>query len=399
MSLLLSALCLTLIQDPMPTQDPPIPADTIPADTVIQTTASGLKYSVLNAGEAGGSRPSLGSSVKVHYTGWLTDGKVFDSSRKGGMPAEFRLGQVIEGWNEGVALMTKGARFKFTIPYELAYGEAGSPPVIPPKATLIFDVELLEFTPAPVLPTFQKLDDAKAQKTESGLRYQVVSEGEGNPPSEQEEWSMSYAYWDTNGTLIECDALSGQKIEASCAAMRFEFLKKGPLLMKPGSVCLFEVPPAQLFGERAMGKLAANSTTIWRLELHQVFRPLPVPAYTAVDPAQTTTTASGLKIQILKEGRPDGKKAKMGEQVTCHYAGWLTDGSLFDSSLGRGRPSSFRLGQVIPGWNEGLQLVSEGAKVRLHIPWNLAYGEFGKPPKIPAKADLVFEIELISVDG
>jgi FKBP-type peptidyl-prolyl cis-trans isomerase len=390
----LALLSFPLLQDPAPTQDPPIPAD-----TEIQTTASGLKYSILTAGEVGGARPGLGSSVKVHYTGWLTDGKVFDSSRSGGSPLEFRLGQVIEGWNEGLCLMTKGARFKFTIPHELAYGEAGSPPVIPPKATLIFDVELLDFSAAPVLPQFQKIEEEKAQKTDSGLRYQVLAEGEGNPPTEVEEWSIGFAYWDASGKLIECDALAGQKLEASCKTMRYDFLKQAPLLMKPGSVCLFEVPPALLFGERAMGKLPPNTTTIWRLELQQIYRPLPVPAYTPIDPAQTTTTASGLKIQILKEGRPDGRKAKMGEQVTCHYAGWLTDGTLFESSLGRGRPSSFRLGQVIGGWNEGLQLVSEGAKVRLHIPWNLAYGESGRPPKIPAKADLVFEIELISVDG
>ena len=94
----------------------------------------------------GGNEAIAGRQVTVHYTGWLTDGTMFDSSRSNGTPAEFRLGQVIAGWNEGLALMKKGSRFKFHIPSALGYGEAGSPPVIPANATLIFDVELLEVT-------------------------------------------------------------------------------------------------------------------------------------------------------------------------------------------------------------------------------------------------------------
>src|SRR5688572_10728888 len=85
-----------------------------PADTQIVTTASGLKYSVL--GEGSGPRPKSGSMVKVHYSGWLTDGTPFDSSRNRGTPFEFQLGTggVIAGWDEGVALMQKGSRFKLT---------------------------------------------------------------------------------------------------------------------------------------------------------------------------------------------------------------------------------------------------------------------------------------------
>ena len=109
----------------------------------VVTTASGLQYEVLKEGN-GGKKPSLQNKVKVHYHGTLIDGKVFDSSVERGEPISFPLGGVIQGWQEGVQLMTVGSKFRFTIPFNLAYGENGAGANIPPFSTLIFDVELLE---------------------------------------------------------------------------------------------------------------------------------------------------------------------------------------------------------------------------------------------------------------
>jgi len=108
------------------------------------TTPSGLKVEMLK--EGAGQKPQKGQKVVVHYTGTLEDGKKFDSSRDRGQPFEFVLGagQVIPGWDEGIALLPVGGRAKLTIPPQLGYGPRGAGGVIPPKATLIFDVELLE---------------------------------------------------------------------------------------------------------------------------------------------------------------------------------------------------------------------------------------------------------------
>ncbi len=110
----------------------------------IKTTASGLKYLIKEEGS--GPMPTPGKPVTVHYHGLLADGKMFDSSFGRGEPIEFPLGvgQVIPGWDEGLALLKQGGKATLFIPYQLAYGEAGSPPVIPPKAELIFYVELVK---------------------------------------------------------------------------------------------------------------------------------------------------------------------------------------------------------------------------------------------------------------
>jgi FKBP-type peptidyl-prolyl cis-trans isomerase len=108
----------------------------------VQTTASGLQYKVLRAG-SGAQCPPL-AEVEVHYRGKLIDGTVFDSSYERNEPISFLLGQVIAGWQEGIPLMQVGGHYEFTIPHDLAYGPGGYPGVIPPSATLIFEVELLK---------------------------------------------------------------------------------------------------------------------------------------------------------------------------------------------------------------------------------------------------------------
>lgn len=110
----------------------------------VVTTPSGLKYEDVKVGD--GAEAKAGDLVRVHYTGTLEDGKKFDSSVDHGKPFEFPLGagRVIKGWDEGVAGMKVGGKRKLTIPPDLGYGSRGAPPAIPPNATLLFDVELLE---------------------------------------------------------------------------------------------------------------------------------------------------------------------------------------------------------------------------------------------------------------
>ena len=126
-----------------PSAKPAAPAPKAAKAPKVITTPSGLKYQILKRGK--GAMAKIGQTVSVHYTGWLTDGTKFDSSVDRGQPFQFSLGagQVIKGWDEGVAGMKVGEKRKLTIPPDLGYGSAGAGGVIPPNATLVFDVELL----------------------------------------------------------------------------------------------------------------------------------------------------------------------------------------------------------------------------------------------------------------
>lgn len=104
---------------------------------------------------------------------------------------------------------------------------------------------------------------------------------------------------------------------------------------------------------------------------------------------------SGLQYMVLKQG--SGKKPKATDKVRCHYEGFLTDGTLFDSSLSRGEPAVFGLQQVIAGWTEGLQLMAEGSKYRFFIPYLLGYGASGAGQSIPPYSTLIFDVELLNV--
>ena len=120
-----------------------------------------------------------------------------------------------------------------------------------------------------------------------------------------------------------------------------------------------------------------------------------VPAFSMPGNESLKTTTSGLQYETVKAGT--GKAPKASDTVTVHYAGWLTNGTAFDSSYKRGSPASFPLNRVIAGWTEGLQLMQEGGTSRFVIPAKLAYGSRGAPPVVGPDATLVFQVELIKV--
>ena len=131
----------------------------------VKTTKSGLQYKVEKEGK--GAKPTDKDSVTVHYEGRLLDGTVFDSSLERKEPVTFSVTDVIPGWVEGLQLMTEGSKYTFYIPSNLAYGETGAPPTIPPNAVLTFDVELLKVGAADAKATAEESKPAEEKKDEA----------------------------------------------------------------------------------------------------------------------------------------------------------------------------------------------------------------------------------------
>jgi peptidylprolyl isomerase len=238
----------------------PPPSDVAAPPADAEKSKSGLASKVLTAG-SGKDRPASTDTVTVHYTGWTTDGKMFDSSVARGTPSSFRVSGVIAGFGEGLQLMAVGEKRRLWIPESLAYkGQPGKP-----AGMLVFDVELIGIPNR--APEDVKAPPADAKHTPSGLAYKVLKDGVG------------------------------------------------------------------------------------------------------------------------------GRHPKSSSSVLVHYTGWTTDGKMFDSSVTRGKPISFQVDGVIPGWTEGLQLMVEGEKMRLWIPEKLAYKGQSAPYGM-----LVFDVELLKIE-
>lgn len=359
-----------------------------PAAQVVEfkETGSGLKFKVLKDG-TGTAKPEMGDPVKVHYRGWLDDGTEFDSSYARGQPAEFQVGGLIAGWNEALQLMTVGAKWELLIPPELGYGASQSGK-IPPNSTLHFELELLSVTK---MPKFSAPDPAAQKSTASGLKYEVVKAGAGDPITADKAFRARFALFTTGGKLVDCSERTGGHLKGIVGGQPYDFLKEGLQLMCKGAHFRFEVPASLAFGEQRMGPIAPNSVTIWEIEVEEVFDPAKF-----VMPAEDelTKTESGLAYMAVSQG--EGEHPKATDVVTVHYTGWLTDGTQFDSSAG-GDPVTFPLNRVIAGWTEGLQLMKPGATYVFVIPPGLAYGARQMGPIIKPNSTLVFRVELVKI--
>jgi len=385
-----SALACAQGATPPATQDPEIPAD-----TELVTLPSGLAYSLLAPGPEDAEKPTMGDLIKVHYTGWTTDGKVFDSSRKArqpGLPVEpltIALGDVVEGWNEGLQHCPVGGRIKLTIPAALGYGEKGQGP-IPGGEPLIFDIELLSIEKRALPHVPWPTDAALIERSESGLAWHVIEPGDGKPIGERVA-ICEFTLRNLGGGFVAASpSTQVGPLTIGTTPARFRFMTEAAQHLSLGARVLFQVPPDFAFGKQAMGpNLPGNSASLWQLQVVQV-----APEFVLPPDEELTATASGLKYKIVRPGTD--KRPTAAQTVRAHYTGWLPDGKKFDSSWDRGQPTEFPLRGVVGGWTEGLQLIGEGGSILLVIPPSLGYGAAGKG-SVPGNATMVFVVDLVEV--
>ncbi len=243
--------------------------------------------------------------------------------------------------------------------------------------------------------------------TDSGLQYMVLEEGPegGYSPDSTDLVIVHYV-----GTLK--DGVEFDSSRARGAAAQFPLNRvipgwtEGVQLMSEGDRYRFFVPPDLAYGEMGTpgGPIGPNEALIFDVELIKVQnaeRNLEAAKDFLAENAKkdgVKTTSSGLQYQVISQGPDEGKSPEASDTVEVHYQGTLLNGTEFDSSYSRGETIEFPLNRVIPGWTEGVQLMSEGDKFRFFIPPDLAYGEMGTPggPIGPNEA-LIFEVELVSV--
>ena len=246
----------------------------------VTVTASGLQYMILEEGPDTGSTPKSSETVDVHYVGTLIDGVEFDSSRARGAAARFRADQVIDGWVEGLQLMSEGDRFRFFIPADLAYGKSGTPGgPIGPNQALIFDVELLK-----VISPEKNLAEAEAfltsnadkegiKKTDSGLQYKVIASGaaDGKTPTEANVVKVHYEGRLLNGSVFDSSIERGEPIEFPLGGVIPGWIEALQLMREGDKFQLF-IPPELAYGARGTpgGPIGPNELLVFDVELIEV---------------------------------------------------------------------------------------------------------------------------------
>ena len=253
-----------------PSADPkaiPAPADVATAPADAKKTASGLATKVLTPGK-GKEHPKDEDSDKVHYTGWTSDGKMFDSSVVRGEPTSFGVTQVIAGWTEALKLMVVGEKRRMWIPAKIAYGETARPGY--PAGQLTFDVELLEIVAPPKppeTPTDVAGPPAGAKKTESGLAYRVLKKGTGKEhPSATSRVRVHYSGWTKDGKLFDSSVTRGEPTSFGLNQV-IPGWTEGVQLMVVGEKTRFWIPGKLAYGDEPKRPGAPSGQLTFDVEL------------------------------------------------------------------------------------------------------------------------------------
>ncbi len=365
----------------------PAPPDVAAAPADAQKTEAGLAYKVLRPG-TGTDKPKMEDSVRIQYTGWTTDGKMFGTSTRQGRPSLVSMKGVIPGLADALGTMVAGEERRLWIPQNLA--EKGWPD--PPKAMLVMDVQLLQVIAGPKtipVPEDVAAPPKDAKKTADGLYSKVLKPGTGKVhPKASDTVQVQYSGWTTDGKMFDSSEARNQPASFPLNGVIAGWTE-GLQLMVEGEKRRLWIPE-QLAYKGMPGK--PQGMLVFDVELLKILVPPKAPADVAKPPADAQKTSTGLASKVLEPGTGKTHPGP-NSRVQVDYTGWTTDGKMFDSSITRGQPASFPLNGVIAGWTEGLQQMVEGETRRFWIPEDLAYkGRPGKP-----KGMLVFDVHLIKI--
>jgi FKBP-type peptidyl-prolyl cis-trans isomerase len=372
---------------------PPFDVKTPPADAT--KTSSGLVYKKLVTNDAG-AQPRRNDIVLINYTGWRqTTGETFYTNRASGQPMPLNLTQAAPGFVEALQILRKGEKAMLWMPAAIGYK---TPPAEGTAEPRVYEVEIVDITPSPVIPDDVAKPPANAETLPSGTKFVVVKPGTGKDKARQfDTVTYNYTAWDGEGRMIDTTEVRKNSVTVA------------PYKQSPG---MGEMLTALTAGERARFWIDAKKMTsddkplpggakgllCYEVEALQIVKAQheapPTPPDVAKPPDGVKKTAKGVFYRVLKAGSgKDPRHPASNDTVKVHYTGWTTDGRMFDSSDLRGEPATFNLQGVVAGWTDGIPVMTIGDRVRFWIPEELAYkGAPGKP-----KGMLVFDVELLEI--
>jgi len=360
-----------------------------------------------------------GDKVTVHYGGFLQDGKKFDSSFDRAQPFTFTMGvgQVIPGWDQGLLGVCAGEERHLVVPAPLAYGDRGAGDVIPPGATLLFDIVIVDVERADTRQEEElkrkQEEDAKRKKKEEEERKRIEEERKRIEAKKREEEKerKRKAEEEERRRIEEEERRQAEEEEIR----RKEEKRKQEQQRRKEQQKRREEEERKRVEEEIRRKEELvreeeaklrrqeeqrEQESQRRKEEEEEYKEGEDEYYYYEDYAPESSCEPGeLKMQVTHSPGRCGKIARAGDQLTMHYTGKLSSGRKFDSSVDRNKPFQFTLGvgQVIAGWDEGLSGMCVGEKRTLVIPPDLAYGEQGVGAVIPPCSVLVFDVELLEI--
>ena len=357
-----------------------------------ETTESGLQYFFTEEGD--GQLAEDGQYLLVNFVGWLEDGTEFANTAGSGGPVPLPVGSStgLIGLDEALTYLSTGSNARIVIPAELLTDENGGPSPLPP-GNVAFQLEVVEIIDGPPeAPQVVEEDDYTV--TDSGLMIYDFEEGDGSEVTPGQQIAVHYTGWLEDDTIFD-SSIGREPISVNVGAGEvIQGWDEGLQGMKLGGRRQLVIPAELAYGDGGSGSIPPGSVLIFEVEVVDISEGPPL-APATVDEDDYTVTDSGLKFYDFEEG--SGPEIEAEQQVSVEYTGWLEDGTMFDSSIGR-QPLSLAVGTgtVIQGWDEGLLGMKLGGRRQLIIPAELAYGEAGGGP-IPPNAVLIFEVEIVDI--
>lgn len=379
---------------PVPQVKPPLPLAPPPADAesltgLPEAPAAVVRIKRLVAGS--GPRPGRNDLVTINLDGWRTTGQTFLSTRSRNRPVQQSLAVLAPGFSAAVATMQKGEKAMLWVPIEVGY--LGTPE--PPAEAAIYQVELIDFEPAPATPPDVAAIPAAARRSASGLASLVVRPGTGKVrPRSFDGVRFHYTGWTDTGRIFDSSEVRKQPRSAP-VFREWPGFEEALTQMVVGERRRIWLPRTAAPGHPPLVSELPSlppGTLCFELELLEITagNPLPpVPRDLTAPPADAVTTPGGVKVKLLAAGTSTVHPTDT-DAVEVDYTGWTADGRPFESTAVRGKPVQLLVSRAIPGWSEGLKAMTVGSRARVWVPEALAFkGDLGQP-----RGPVVFELTL-----